>query len=278
MQWAHEPKIIIAILSSLLLMPINWGIESYKWKLITSQVESISFKTSAKSIFSGICLGNIAPGRAMEFIGKIFFFKLENKPSVTILHFINGMFQMLITLVVGVCAIAYKFSGSYQSSNLMYTIIIGGIFLVLIFCFAIFNIEFIQRKLKFIKWFKINPSSQALHFSKTLVIKLFALSVIRYIVFSSQFYFIYTSLSLPLNLLDVTTSIAAYFMLTSVIPMVSFIEPAIRAAIALFVFNNAFDNSISVILSSTLLWVINVVLPSAIGYVIILKEKINFKS
>ena len=72
-------------------------------------------------------------------------------------------------------------------------------------------------------------------------------------------------------------SIAGYFMLTSIIPMVSVIEPAIRAAIALFVFNNNGDNSVSVILSSTLLWLINVVLPSLIGYGIILKEKINFK-
>jgi hypothetical protein len=44
------------------------------------------------------------------------------------------------------------------------------------------------------------------------------------------------------------------------------------------VFNNNGDNSVSVILSSTLLWLINVVLPSLIGYAIILKEKINFKT
>jgi hypothetical protein len=73
-------------------------------------------------------------------------------------------------------------------------------------------------------------------------------------------------------------SIAAYFMLTSLIPMISFIEPAIRAAIALFVFNNAGDNTIIVVLSSTLVWIINVIFPSIIGYIIILKEKLDFKT
>ena len=67
-------------------------------------------------------------------------------------------------------------------------------------------------------------------------------------------------------------------MLTSVIPMISVVEPAIRAAIALFVFSNSGDNSVSVIISSTLLWFINVIIPSVIGYIIILKEKINFKT
>ena len=73
-------------------------------------------------------------------------------------------------------------------------------------------------------------------------------------------------------------SIAAYFMLTSLIPMISVIEPAIRAAIALFVFNSNSDNSVTIVLSSTFIWIINVVIPSAIGYMIILKEKIDFKS
>lgn len=259
-------------------MPVNWGIECYKWKLITKQVEHISYKTAIKSVFTGITLGNIAPGRAMEFIAKIYFFKPENKPSVTILHFINGMFQMLVTVCVGVCAIAYKFKSSDQSSILVYVIIFGGLTLAIFFCLAIFNISFIQKKLKVIKWFKIKESTHPLFFSKKLIAQLLSLSVFRYAVFTFQFYFIYTALSEPLPFLQVLGGIAGYFMLTSVIPMISVIEPAIRAAIALFVFNNTEDNSVSVILSSTLLWLINVIVPSLIGYAIILKEKINFKT
>ena len=56
------------------LIPINWGIESYKWMLITLPVEKINYLTATKSQYSGVCLGNLAPGRATEFIGKIFFY------------------------------------------------------------------------------------------------------------------------------------------------------------------------------------------------------------
>ena len=259
-------------------MPLNWGIECFKWKLITSQVETISYKTAVKSVFAGICLGNIAPGRAMEFVAKIYFFKPVNKPSVTILHFVNGMFQMIITVFVGICAIVYKFKSDGQSKVLLYSIIFGGLLICGFFCLAIFNISFIQKKLKFIKWFKVSESNHTLSFSKKLILQLVLLSILRYAVFTFQFYFIYTVLSEPLPFFQIMASIAGYFMLTSIIPMVSIIEPAIRAAIALFVFNNNGDNSVSVILSSTLLWLINVVLPSLIGYAIILKEKINFKT
>jgi len=276
LSWLHQPLIIFVLLASFFLMPINWGIESYKWKLITQQVESIPYTTALKSVFMGICLGNIAPGRAMEFLGKIYFFKSENKPSVTILHFINGMFQMLITVLVGISAIVYKFQLVHSSAQLGYSIIIFGIVLIIFFCLAILNVSTIQRKLKFIKWFKFSDSTQQLSFSKMLLLKLVVLSMLRYFVFSLQFYLVYRVLSLPMPVMQIASSIAVYFMLTSLIPMISFIEPAIRAAIALFVFNQVNDSYISVVLSATLLWFINVVLPSIIGYLIILKAKINF--
>lgn len=276
LSWFHQPLIIFVLVASFFLMPINWGIESYKWKLVTQQVESIPYTTALKSVFMGICLGNIAPGRAMEFLGKIYFFKSENKPSVTILHFINGMFQMLITVLVGIAAIAYKFQLVHSSAQLVYSIIIFGIVLIIFFCLAILNVSTIQRKLKFIKWFKFSDSTQQLSFSKMLLFKLVVLSMLRYFVFSFQFYLVYRVLSLPMPVMQMASSIAVYFMLTSLIPMISFIEPAIRAAIALFVFNQVNDSYISVVLSATLLWFINVVLPSIIGYLIVLKAKINF--
>lgn len=276
LSWLHQPLIIFVLVASCFLMPINWGIESYKWKLVTQQVESIPYTTALKSVFMGICLGNIAPGRAMEFLGKIYFFKSQNKPSVTILHFINGMFQMLITVLVGISAIAYKFQLVHSSPQLVYSIIIFGVVLIIFFCLAILNVSTIQRKLKFIKWFKFSDSTQQLSFSKMLLLKLVVLSMLRYLVFSFQFYLVYRVLSLPMPVMQMASSIAVYFMLTSLIPMISFIEPAIRAAIALFVFNQVNDSYISVVLSATLLWFINVVLPSIIGYLIILKAKINF--
>ncbi len=274
--WFSEPKMYGILCLVLCLMPINWGIESYKWKSITQQIEPVPYSTALKSVFSGICIGNLAPGRAMEFLAKIFYFKAENRPSITILHFINGMFQMLITVTVGIISIASKLQKT-ESSYFIYAILIGGLCMILFFCWAIFNTSFIQQKLKFIKWFRKFDSPQNIKFSKQLILKLISLSIVRYLVFTTQFFLIYNTLSPQNDHISVFMSIAAYFMLTSLIPMISVIEPAIRAAIALFVFNNDGDNSVVIIISSTFVWVINVVVPSLIGYIIILKEKIDFK-
>jgi hypothetical protein len=276
--WFSAPKLYVIFILALILMPVNWGIESYKWKSITAQIEAISYGTAIKSVLSGICVGNIAPGRAMEFLAKIVFFKPTNRPSITVLHFINGMFQMLITVSVGVVSIAYKMGEVNQSSNFIYAVLVGGLCLILFFGWAILNVSYIQQKLKFISWFKKIENAESTKFTKALIFKLISLSVIRYGVFTMQFYLIYNALSPQNDTFQIFMSIAAYFMLTSLIPMISFIEPAIRAAIAIFVFNNSGDDTITIVFASTFVWIINVVVPSIIGYIIILKEKINFRS
>ncbi len=274
--WALNPHIYLTLILVLFIMPINWGIESYKWKIITYAIEPITYKIALKSVLTGICIGNIAPGRAMEFLAKIYFFKSENRPRVTILHFINGLFQMIITVLVGVLSIVYKMNEANQSQALLYLILSVGFCLIIAFCWCILNIDFIQQKLSFIKWFKQFDGAEKNKLSKPLILKLITLSFIRYTIFTSQFLFIYLVLSHQTDYFQVFASIAAYFMLTSIIPMISFIEPAIRAAIALFVFKNNGNDGV-IILSSTIVWLINVIVPSIIGYVIILKEKINFR-
>ena len=275
--WFSQPHMYLMLLLSLFLMPVNWGIESYKWKSITRQVEAVSYGTALKSVFSGICVGNIAPGRAMEFLAKIVFFKIENRPTITVLHFINGMFQMLITSIVGVISITYKLNQTNQSATIVYIVIAGGLLMIAFFCWAILNVAFIQKKLKFIKWFRRMDDAQAVQFSKALILKLVSLSIIRYLVFTTQFYLIYDVLAPGSSVIHVFTSVAGYFMFTSLIPMISVIEPAIRGAIAIFVFNGANDNPVNVILASTFVWIINVVVPSIIGYIIIFREKIEFR-
>ena len=58
--------------------------------------------------------------------------------------------------------------------------------------------------------------------------------------------------------------------------MISFIEPAIRAAIALLVFSNLNVPEVALVITAVLLWLMNIVLPSIVGYGIIVKEKFEF--
>lgn len=267
----------IFLLLCLILVPVNWGIETYKWKRITNPIESISFKTAMKSVYSGLCVGNLAPGRATEFIAKVLFFKSENRPTITLLHFVNGMFQLSITIVFGLIALIFKFDSGNGLNTTQFLMI--GIFCILLLAFfmlLVFKFNALQKWIFGLFKKSLAANSLPYSFTKNSIGVLFLFSVIRYIVFTTQFVIILKLFySGPLNSV-ILSSVCVYFLLTTILPMISFIEPAIRAAIAVLVFGGTEISEISLVTTAILVWLINIVLPSLIGYIIIVKEKFEF--
>lgn len=262
----------------LLLIPINWGIESYKWQIITGPVEKVSFKTAMHSVYSGVCLGNLAPGRATEFLAKIIFFKIENRPKITALHFINGMFQLCITYLFGLSALLIQLN-QFNNENvwLAYTTSAIAILVFAVFIFSLIKIDLI---LNFITK-KINKQ-QALddfkyRFTIKKLVQLFGLSLIRYLVFSFQFILLIYLFNQSNFNFSIFTGIALYYLVITTIPMISVLEGPIRAAIALIVFHDSGVSDSVLALSSVLIWLINIIVPSIYGYSILLKQNFDFK-
>lgn len=268
-------KGVVCFIFCLMLMPINWGIESLKWKLITEPIEKISYKTAVKSVYSGIFMGNLAPGRSTEFIAKIIFFDSKNRAKITVLHFINSLFQFSVTIIFGLFSLIFKinfFGEDY--SWLPYLSISIGIILLFLLVLIVNNINlllnFISKK---IKKPNINYDLEYI-FKKKTILLLIGFSFLRYCVF-------FTQLSLLIYLFvknnfdfNIIIGIALYFFISSIIPMISFIEVAMRAAIAMVVFEGV---EINTTISILILWAFNIVIPSIIGYLILLNQKFNFK-
>lgn len=261
----------------LLLIPVNWGIEAYKWKLITAPVQWVSYKTATKSVYAGVCLGNLAPGRATEFLAKIIFFKIENRPRITVLHFVGGMFQLSITIICGFLALLAMARGLGGDSGWM-TIATSciGIVLLVVLILCIFRINtllnFISKKIS--RQSKVEDFHYK--FSASALIRLFGFSALRYTVFFAQFalliFLFHRDISFALF-----PSIALYFLITTTIPMISVLEAAIRAAIALVVFKDSGISNTVLALSSLLIWLVNIIIPSIFGYIVLLRQNFNFK-
>lgn len=269
---------LFSLFLCLLLVPVNWGLESYKWRLITKPIQNVSFKTATKSVYSGVCLGNLAPGRSTEFLAKIFFFKPENRPVITVLHFVNGMFQFSLTIVVGFFALLFKlndFDGQYSYIAYMASVI--GLLVLVFLAICIYKIDpllhFISKK--------ISKRNQLVdfkyRFQNKTIFTLFGFSMLRYTVFYSQLS-ILISLFHP-GFFSPATLIgtALYFLISSVLPMISFLEAAIRSAIALVVFKNTGIAHAHIALAVVVLWFMNIVLPSIAGYYFLLKQNFNFR-
>lgn len=267
----------ILLFCCLVFVPVNWGIESYKWQIITAPVEQVSFSTASKSVYAGLCVGNLAPGRATEFLAKILFFHARHRATITLLHFANGMFQLAVTILLGTLAAFVFYQDKIEASDSK-AFLVGLLCLLLLSFFTIFVTQFHRIQKWIIKKFErsFGHNAEPYTFTKSIILKLFSFSIIRYVVFTFQFILLIKIFYADVLSTQLVAGICIYFLLTTILPMISFIEAAIRSAIALFVFSGSNVPEMALVITAVLLWTLNVVLPSIVGYIIILKEKFEF--
>jgi hypothetical protein len=261
------------LLLCILLMPVNWMLESLKWKLIiTATIERISFYTAFKSVMSGVAFGNLAPGRATEFAGKILFIPSGHRIKATYLHFVSGSSQLIVTLLGGMAIVL--FNGIPDEITNGYRIIIYSIIpvlLLLLFLFY-FNSSYLFSKLSRLKFIrKISEGEIKVKYS--VLLNVFFLSVIRYIVFGIQFLLVASIFFTANNPLLFIPGICLYYLFSSIVPMISVIEALMRGGIAVLVFAYVETSSVAIFICSTLIWIINVVVPSVAGYLFFLFYK-----
>lgn len=262
------------LLACIIFIPLNWGIESYKWQLITAPIEEVSFITASKSVYTGLCVGNLAPGRATEFLAKILFFKPSNRPTITLLHFANGMFQLAVTILFGLISIFVFYQEKISGENSA-ALWIGILCMLLLSVFTFFILKFQSIQKWIVKKFERSYGQHALpyKFNSKIISKLLVLSVLRYFVFTFQFVLVIKLFYADSLTAEMIAGICIYFLLTTVLPMISVVEAAIRSAIALMIFSGSDISEIAIVLTAVILWILNIVVPSIIGYVIIVKEK-----
>ena len=270
-------KNVILLLIAFVLLFANWGIECYKWQIITSPIERKSYLVACKSVLTGIFIGNLTPGRIGEFAGRILFFKPEHRGKIGITHFVCGLSQLFITVFVGIPALVFIAIKESGDGGILFPLLAICSFLLLGLIFLVININAVYKWVstrKVMARFNLGVVT----YDGRLLWRLILYSLLRYFVFSLQYYLLLYAVGVDSDGLRVICSIAVSFMLMSSIPMISFIEVAVRAAIAIMLFGKFQQNSLQLISASTLLWLINIVLPSVVGYVITVKEKFEFSS
>ena len=262
------------------LMGFNWLLESYKWKIIISKVlTNIDLFTAFRSVLSGVAFGNLAPGRATEFAGKILFLPPEIRATATYLHFVNGIIQLIITLITGVFSLLFilLLHGDFYSSNgIAYAFIISGILLTILGAF-IFRPTWFYSVLQKNKTIKKYLSAK-IQISRHALAQVGVLSVLRYLIFSIQFYLLIYIFFDNIPVIKICLGISIYYLLTTIIPMFSAIEAFMRGGIAVVIFTPIENNAVHIFMASTFLWFINIVIPSILGYVFFLFLKTKEKN
>src|SRR5262245_35141194 len=74
----ESPK-VFNLIGVFVLMIVNWGVESIKWKLAIQRIQKVSFFTSFKAILSGTSFSVTTPNRVGEYLGRVLYMEEGNR-------------------------------------------------------------------------------------------------------------------------------------------------------------------------------------------------------
>lgn len=253
------PKNMIFVL---FLTIFNWFFEILKWQNLVSFVKKISFKDAMDQSLGALTASLFTPNRIGEYGAKAIYFSKSYRKRVLLLNLIGNMAQMSATLVFGLIGVWF-FLSEYDVNIPHFKLSRLLILIVVVLGFSVFGVKQNRFRIKGFSFNKlmdfIKKIPPVIHFKNGLY------SVIRYLIFSFQFFYILSVFGYNLPYMNAMVFITSMYLLASIIPTISFFDVVIKGSIAVYVFSFIDVNELTILSVVTIMWILNFVLPSIFG-------------
>lgn len=267
------------LLSMLVLQFLNYGIENLKWRQILPELTNLSFIKTQKAVYAGNAIALFTPDRLGTFIGRFTYLNEISKTRITVSTFVGNYAQLVTTLLFSLIGlilawnneIAFQFPEKLGISTLINVMIIACSLALFVYYQQQFAIELLKKSTRtFIKEFTNRLRfMEKLDGKKLHLILLIAFS--RYFVFVLQFYLALMLFGANMDFVWTLSFCGILYLFATLIPSPFMGNLGTREAIGVFLVMPLGIEE-SVILASLFIWLVNVVLPSIIGGIILLKK------
>ena len=282
----REKHFVVLLLLVTLLMPVNLLLESRKWQFLMQKLETVSLWEAVKAVLAGISVSVFLPNRVGDYLGRVFVLKKADRIQATLATILGSMAQLLTTLLFGLVSLAFFLPrwisldstlNRWALSGLIFSIVLAMAFLILSYLnFAVFS-EIIRRVSGRV-YNKIARYAQVFSWynMKELLFVLF-ISILRYLVFSLQFYVLLRIFRVPVDYLHAMMVIGLIYLLMSIIPTIALSEIGVRGSVSLYVFSLFFADGAGelltrhIVAASSALWLLNLALPAVLGILFIFR-------
>ncbi|MBI1343165.1 MAG: hypothetical protein GC171_09540 [Terrimonas sp.] len=266
-----------------LLMFMNWSVETFKWKLAVRPVQTISFFTALKAVLSGVSFSVTTPNRTGEYLGRILYMDEGNRLRTISLTILCSISQLIITVLAGFIGLVCLRGRIIRSDIFQgWSMIWVQVFLYGTLVFLFILTLFYFRLSLFAKWLDRLPKSEKYSYlireleaiDATLLLKLLSLSAIRFFVFMLQYYLLFAFFDVGLDWWQCFWSVSLTFLILAAIPSFALIDLGIRGEVSLKVVSLFSANAIGIGFTTATVWFVNLIIPALTGSLLILGIKI----
>lgn len=269
----------------IVLMIVNWSIETFKWKLCVQRIQKIDFITAFKAVLSGVSFSVSTPNRVGEYLGRVLYMHEGNRLKAISLTITGSISQLIITLLMGVAGLiilrseveASGMMSSFWIGMMLYGVLVAAFILTLFYFRISWVIKWLDRLPRIRRYAWLFRELE--EFNATLLLQLLSLSALRFFVFIVQYYLLFCLFNVDISWWQTWWTTSVSFLVMAVIPTIAlFTDLSLRGKISLKLLGLFSGNDLGIGLASVSIWFINLVIPALTGSLLILGIKKFFKN
>jgi hypothetical protein len=266
----------------LVLIPVNWAFEAWKWQRLATKIEPVSFWEAYQGVLAGLALSSFTPLMLGDYAGKILMLKTPKRTeSIGAILLGNGM-QLYVSLLFGAISYGYflwvakpePFILHISVVELLFVLLLSGLWIAL----HLQNLNFFSGTNKYFLYIK-QYISILKEYSLSDIRDVFLIATGRYIVFSLQFLLVLQLFRVNLPFLVLMAGIGIIFLTKTLGAAFNFLGDLSMRAITSIYYFSYFGAKLSLITSATFtIWLMNVLVPVSVGSVFILTLRLSTKN
>jgi uncharacterized membrane protein YbhN (UPF0104 family) len=269
-------QVIFTLSVVVLLMMLNWLLESLKWQYLSRRLARISVWEAVEAVFCGLTWAIFTPNRVGEYGGRVMFLPNRKRIHGVFAMAVGSFAQNVITNVTGLLASLWFI---YYFIELNIWAFIGIAVLTLIFLGLLlvfyFNIKWLVAVLNHIKFLKkyhrFFDIMGRYNFNELLLV--IGYSLARFFVFTSQYYLVIHLLLPNIPFLEMMMTVIVFIFIQSALPSLDLLDIGVRSFTAAHLFLYITNQQIAIIAAVSAIWLINLIIPAILGSVFVLKLK-----
>lgn len=269
------------ILAATALTSLNLTLQYKKWKLTSSVLlQESNSKKIWNSLIYGITAGSFTPARLGEYFGRAIEFKDKPILQVTAATLIDKIFAFIAATFIGAIA-SILFLNYYYGVNSLITVSLFTVLFLLFYFFImlilhpkLWNnavVDYLASKGRFKPFFEQFVIVKSL--DKNYSAKMVGWTMLFYSCYITQFALLAAAFTNHTKFLHYLWAGNLVMFAKTIIPSISFAEIGIREGASVFFLTKMGELAPAAFDASLFLFFINVLLPSLIGVVLLLKKK-----
>jgi uncharacterized membrane protein YbhN (UPF0104 family) len=270
----NHNEVIYTMAAVVLLMVVNWLLESLKWQYLAKKLTPISIWQAVEAVFCGLTWAIFTPNRIGEYGGRVMFLPNRKRIHGVFAMAVGAFAQNVITNLVGILATLW-FIWRFLNWNIwLFTVIAAlSIAFLILFLMLYFNINTLVNwldRVRFLKKFRRFFDIMG-RYDKHELFTVFAYSLARFFVFSFQYYLVINLLLPGLPFFSMIMTVLLFIFIQSAMPSLDLLDIGVRSFTAMHLFLYITNQQIAIIAAVSSIWLINLIIPAIIGSVFVFK-------